>query len=104
MTGEHRQTLPRKPIACALPTREARTRLAAWRGFDADYLLETEDRGTEYVALYARVRDSELRLGRLVDQESVCCSFATWSIERTAHQLRLVVTGTPDALAALSIR
>lgn len=104
MTDESRWTLPRLPVACTLSTTEGRAQLDAWRAFDADYLLETEDRGTAYIARYARVPDAEDRLAHLVQQEAACCSFVTWSIERTDHHLLLVVTGDADALAALSTR
>lgn len=104
MTDEYPRTLPLLPIACTLSTGDGPARLEAWRAFDADYLLEIEDRGTEYIARYAKVPEADERLTRLVDRESSCCSFVTWTIERTDHHLRLVVSGTPDALAALSIR
>lgn len=104
MTGRLPQTLPLVPVACELSHADGHRQLEEWRAFDANYLLETEDRGTEYVARYARVPDSELRLPRLVDRESSCCPFATWSIEQAPHQLRLVVSGTPESLAALSMR
>ena len=35
--------------------------------------------------------------------ESRCCSFVSWQIDSTHRDLRLVVTGADDALAALRI-
>ncbi|TDS80361.1 hypothetical protein [Amnibacterium kyonggiense] len=104
MTDDQSRTLPLLPAACTLSASDGAARLEAWRAFDADYLLGTDDLGREYIARYAKVPDAEERLARLVERESTCCSFATWSIERTEHHLRLLVSGTPDALSALSIR
>lgn len=39
----------------------------------------------------------------LVKVESACCSFVDWRIEDDGSQLRLVVSGSPEHLAALSI-
>ena len=52
---------------------------------------------------YARTGDSARRLRDLVATESACCSFVDWQIDDDHADLRLVVTGTPEQLAGLSI-
>ena len=50
----------------------------------------------------AKVEDSIARLRGLVEAESSCCSFVDWRIEEQHSDLRLVVTGSPQQLAALN--
>ena len=38
-----------------------------------------------------------------VEAESSCCSFVDWRIEEQHSDLRLVVTGSPQQLAALNV-
>lgn len=99
-----RRILSVRPVACTLDAAEGAAQVARWRTFDDDYLLSTEEQDGRYVAHYAKVDDSRERLTALVARESGCCAFVDWTIDATGHDLRLVVTGSPDALAALSIR
>lgn len=102
--SERPRTLTTLPIACELSASGGREQLERWRAFDDDYALSSEETEGSYVVHYAKLPDSEARLAELVAQESRCCSFADWSIDASSRELRLVVTGTPEALAALSIR
>ena len=52
---------------------------------------------------YARTPAAVAQLRELVKVESACCSFVDWRIEDDGSQLRLVVSGSPEHLAALSI-
>ena len=91
------------PIACTLTPSSGREQLASWRRFDDEYGLSRETTDGELVVHYRKAPDSIERLHRLVAGESQCCSFAEWSVDESAHDLRLVVRGTPDALAALNV-
>lgn len=52
---------------------------------------------------YAKLDDSTRRLRELVAAESTCCAFVDWSIDENHADLRLIVTGTPEQLAALNV-
>lgn len=91
------------PIACALAPTAGKQQLERWRAFDDDYLLEVERGEARLVVHYVRTDDSARRLRDLVATESACCSFVDWQIDDDHADLRLVVTGTPEQLAGLSI-
>lgn len=92
------------PIACSLSAAEGKAQLDKWRAFDEAHLIATEELPGAYVATYTRDADTERTLRALVATESSCCSFADWSVEASGTDLQLIVRGSPDALAALSIR
>lgn len=73
------------------------------RGKDEDYALETERTDTRLTIHYAKVDDSTRRLRELVAADSTCCAFVDWSIDETHAHLRLIVTGTPEQIAALNV-
>lgn len=91
------------PIACTLMPSSGREQLARWRRFDDEYGLSRESDGDGLVIRYAKVPDSTVRLRELVAGESQCCSFVEWEIDESRDDLRLVVRGAPDALAALNV-
>lgn len=91
------------PIACTLTPEAGKAQLQKWRAFDADYALGTDRTNTQLVVRYAKVDDSIARLHELVATESSCCSFVDWAIDHDGADLRLVVTGTADQLAALNV-
>jgi len=91
------------PIACALTPDTGRAQVERWHAFDDGYLLSVERTETRLVVHYSKVRDSIRRLRALVEVESECCSFVDWMIDDSHADLRLVVTGAPDQLAALDV-
>jgi hypothetical protein len=91
------------PTACTLTPGAGREQVVKWQAFDADYALGVEHSDTQLVVQYARTDDAVDRLRELVAIESTCCSFVTWTIQDTDRALRLLVTGTPDQLHALTI-
>lgn len=91
------------PIACTLNPDAGREQLARWQQFDADYALARNAQPGQLTVHYASNDDSRNRLRALVAAESHCCSFVDWSIDDTHHDLRLIVRGSDDAIAALSI-
>ncbi|MAB81642.1 hypothetical protein [Microbacterium sp. UBA3394] len=91
------------PIACTLTPSAGKEQIERWRAFDADYALDIEHTDTRLTIHYAKVEDSITRLRELVAAESTCCAFVDWGIEEGHSDLRLVVTGTPEQLAALNV-
>ncbi|MCW4457978.1 hypothetical protein [Microbacterium sp. MPKO10] len=91
------------PIACALGPDTGGAQVEKWRAFDAEYALGVERSDAELVVCYERTDDSVRRLSKLVATESACCSFVDWVVDDSHADLRLVVSGTPDQLAALNV-
>ncbi len=91
------------PIACALTPGTGKEQLVRWRSFDDEHLLKVERGETRLVVHYAKTDDSAQRLRDLVAIENDCCSFVDWEIDDGPADLRLIVTGTADQLAALSV-
>lgn len=91
------------PTACTLTPNAGKEQVERWKAFDNDYLLEVERADARIVVHYAKIDDSVQRLRELVETESTCCSFVDWTIDDGHGDLRLVVTGSPDQLAALSV-
>ena len=91
------------PVACTLTPDAGREQVQRWRSFDREHALRREESPTALTVHYARTPDSVETLHRLVDAESTCCSFVGWRIEDDGTDLRLVVTGSPDQLAALNV-
>lgn len=91
------------PIACTLTPAAGKEQLERWRVFDEDYALDIERTDTRLTIHYAKVEDSITRLRELVAAESTCCTFVDWRIEEHHSDLRLVVTGSPEQLAALNV-
>lgn len=67
-----------------------------------DYLLDIDRTAAQITVHYPKIDDATARLTELVRTEQSCCAFATWAIDTTHPDLRLSVTGTDDALAALT--
>ncbi|WP_085369618.1 hypothetical protein [Leifsonia sp. NCR5] len=91
------------PIACTLTPASGKAQVEKWHDFDAVYALRVERTDTQLTVRYSKVEDSIRRLRDLVDDESHCCSFVNWTIDDQADDLKLIVTGTPEGLSALSI-
>ena len=91
------------PIACTLTPSAGRQQVERWCAFDDAYLLDVEHGESRLAVRYARTEDSVQQLRELVAVESACCSFVEWDIDESQDELRLVVTGTPEQLAALNI-
>ncbi|MEJ1089543.1 hypothetical protein WDU99_14595 [Microbacterium sp. Mu-80] len=73
------------------------------RTFVEGYALATERTDARLTIHYVKLDDSTRRLREPVAVESACCAFVDWSIDDTHADLRLIVTGTPDRLAALNV-
>lgn len=95
--------LDRLPIACALTPETGRAQVEKWRAFDDEYALGVDRSDAELVVHYERTEESTRRLRELVATESTCCSFVDWAIDDSRADLRLVVSGTPEQLAALNV-
>lgn len=91
------------PLACTLTPDAGREQVQRWRRFDQKHALRRESTPTALTVHYARTPGAVEKLQELVDAESACCSFVDWRIEDDGTDLRLVVSGSPDQLAALSI-
>lgn len=52
---------------------------------------------------YSKTEAASSRPRELVHIESTCCSFVDWTFDATHADLRLVVTGSAEGLAALEI-
>jgi hypothetical protein len=91
------------PIACTLAPDAGEEQVERWRAFDDDHLLDVERGDARIILHYAKADDSVRRLHDLVAVESACCSFVDWVIDESHADLRLVVTGTAEQLAALDI-
>lgn len=91
------------PLACTLTPDAGREQVQRWRRFDREHALRREPAPTTLTVHYARTPDAVEKLRELVEAESACCSFVDWRIEDDGTQLRLIVSGTPDQLGALSI-
>ncbi|WP_432789353.1 hypothetical protein QYM46_13580 [Brevibacterium sp. K11IcPPYGO002] len=91
------------PIACTLTVGAGRDQIERWRAFDDEHALGVERTETRVVMHYARTDVSIRLLRELVAVESSCCSFVDWVIDVDQPDLLLVVTGTPEQLAALSV-
>ena len=90
------------PVACTLTPGAGAAQLAAWQEFNDDYLLDIDRTAAQITVHYPKIDDATARLTELVRTEQSCCAFATWAIDPTPPDLRLSVTGTDDALAALT--
>ena len=90
------------PVACTLTPGAGAAQLAAWQEFNDDYLLDLDKTAGQITVHYPKIDDATARLTELVRTEQTCCTFVTWSIDTTHPDLRLTVTGTDDALAALT--
>ncbi|WP_448235951.1 hypothetical protein [Microbacterium paulum] len=90
------------PVACTLTPGAGAAQLAAWQEFNDDYLLDIDRTAAQITVHYPKIDDATARLTELVRTEQSCCAFATWVIDTAHPDLRLSVTGTDDALAALT--
>lgn len=91
------------PLACTLTPDAGREQVQRWRAFDHEHALGRHSTPTVLTVRYARTPAAVAQLRELVKVESACCSFVDWRIEDDGSQLRLVVSGSPEHLAALSI-
>ncbi|WP_207924473.1 hypothetical protein [Gordonia zhaorongruii] len=91
------------PIACTLTPSAGEEQVERWRAFDDEHLLEVERGETKLVVHYAKTDDSAQRLRDLVATESTCCSFVDWEVDDSHADLRLVVSGSSEELAALGV-
>lgn len=90
------------PVVCTLTPGAGVAQLAAWREFNDDYLLDLDRTAGRMTVHCPKIDDATARLTELVRTEQSCCAFATWAIHTTYPDLRPSVTGTDDALAALT--
>lgn len=91
------------PLACTLTPASGREQVQRWRSFDREHAFRREESPTALTVHYARTPDAVETLHQLVDAESACCSFVDWRIEDDGTQLRLIVSGSPERLAALRV-
>ena len=91
------------PIACTLTPGRGRDQVARWQAFDRDHALSVERTEAQISVRYAKSADAVARLRELVAQEQDCCGFVDWTIDESGPDLRLVVSGSPEQLAALSL-
>lgn len=91
------------PIACTLSAETGRAQVDRWHRFDDRYALSRTITGDRLVVHYACSDESTAELSELVTTEKSCCAFVTWSVETDNNDLRLVVTGTPEQIEALTL-
>ncbi|HWS51714.1 MAG TPA: hypothetical protein VN241_11950 [Microbacterium sp.] len=89
------------PIACALPAGGGEQQMRAWRALDDDHRLDVHRTHDAIVVRYANDDDAITRLTELVRTERSCCAFVRWDVEVSGSDIRLVVSGTPEALSSL---
>jgi len=91
------------PVACTLTPATGKAQLERWQEFDAQYALAAERSDTRLTIHYAKSDDSVRLLTELVEVERTCCTFVSWSVDDEHDDLQLIVTGTPEQLAALNV-
>lgn len=91
------------PIACTLTPAAGKVQVEKWQRFDDEYALGTERTDTRLTVHYVKLDDSIRRLRELVAAESTCCAFVDWNIDESHADLQLIITGTADQLATLSV-
>lgn len=91
------------PIACTLTVGAGNDQIERWRTFDDEHALGVERTETRVAMHYARTGVSIRLLRELIATEIARCSFVDWMIDDSQPDLRLVVSGTPDQLAALNV-
>ena len=91
------------PIACTLTPEAGEEQIKRWRAFNEGHALSVERAGNALTFSYRKTASSVERLRKLVAVESTCCSFVDWRIDEGHRDLRLIVTGAPEQLAAISI-
>ncbi|WP_308493089.1 hypothetical protein [Microbacterium terrisoli] len=89
------------PIACSLPLAEGGRRVARWQALAEDHLIERRRTEGALTLRYERDDDAITRLTDLTDAERECCSYVGWTVEPGDNDVRLLVTGTEDALDSL---
>lgn len=92
-----------QPIACTLSADAGREQVERWRDFSEEFAIAREVTPTHHTLRYIRSEESVRRLRALVEVESSCCSFVGWQVEDSGTELRLVISGSPEQLAALDI-
>lgn len=97
------EVLETMAASCALAGRDRARRRQAWLALNDEYELEVERTDTRMLIHYAKVDDAVARLHTLVDAERGCCGFASWDVDDSHRDLRLVIQTAPGGLAGLSI-
>ena len=95
--------LVKQPVACTLSPESGRAQVERWRSFGDRYGLSTDRTETGLVVRYVKTDDSVRQLHELVAVESTCCSFVTWRVDDARDDLRLVIGGGREQLAALTV-
>jgi hypothetical protein len=86
-----------QPIACSLPTDQARDRSAVIAALRADAMLEQQPINGGLRTRFRDQPDIEQRVRDLVAAERVCCSFMRFDVRRDEDAIVLDITGSQDA-------
>lgn len=85
------------PIACSLPTGEARDRSALISQLRADAMLDQQTIADGLRTRFRADAATEQRVRNLVAAERDCCGFLRFDLQREPDALVLDITGSPDA-------
>ncbi len=82
------------PCSCALEPSEVTTRVQEWKSL-APARVSYESRPGTVRVRYARSEELRVALERLVQEERVCCSFASFAVRADGDALLLEIAGPP---------
>jgi hypothetical protein len=84
-------------IACTLNPAQLRDRVAVIDSLASDALLGQENIAGGVRSRFRDTPDVEDRVRELVAAESSCCGFLSFDVGRRDGELRLEITGAPEA-------
>jgi hypothetical protein len=91
------------PIACSLDAAGLEDRIAEWRAFARDVVVDAEYEGTAARFLLTSDDGTLARAASLSQREKECCPFFEFAIELEPSARWLRVSVPPDATEALSL-
>lgn len=86
-----------QPIACALPSADARDRSELIARLREDAMLDQAPIEDGLRIRFRDARDVEQRVRDLVAAEQACCPFLRFAVRRDDKTIALDVTGAPEA-------
>jgi hypothetical protein len=85
------------PLACSLETSALEERLERWRRLNEAKLLGAQRDRAGVTLRYRADGDAEVELRELIRLEGECCAFLNMTLRREGGDLRLDVSGPPEA-------
>jgi hypothetical protein len=89
------------PVACTLSPAEMADRRSLWQSIAGD--IANRRSGSDRLEIvFVPSPEVERVLPSLVDAESRCCAFASWSLRRDDEGVVLSIEAPPDGITALA--